>query len=305
MFLLPAPPRAALASAVLVVLAGGCAAPAPGGAAAFPLAEGLLLLESGDPAAAGALLERDPLPAGALARFHAEALAARVHAVASLGAAFRTEITTAGGRGGPLGGPPSEAATRPSPTSHLVALLYHAAQARAQTAAAAADQQAGGDAILPAALAALEVEEIDAELELLSAVAYARLGFRAEVDSFVARSPALVDLEGFPAALDRRRVPAALRPWVGEMVSHHLRSRDEVAAYRFGVLAIEGAERFGHALPPEVVAEIERWIVAESRYLFVCPESQTPFLPGARRSPKSGIPHLEYVPVERPRGGGR
>ena len=33
--------------------------------------------------------------------------------------------------------------------------------------------------------------------------------------------------------------------------------------------------------------------------VFVCPESQTPFMRGESRSPISGIAHLDYIAVER------
>ncbi len=125
------------------------------------------------------------------------------------------------------------------------------------------------------------------------------------VDAILARSPELLHHETCFAVLDRLCVPTAVRPWVCEMVFHHIRDTDEVEAYHFGVLAVEGRERFGRAMSRAAIDRVEHWIVAEATLLFVCPESQTSYLPGERRSPISGVPHLDYVPVERPPAHGR
>ena len=102
------------------------------------------------------------------------------------------------------------------------------------------------------------------------------------------------------AFLDRCQIQAKLKPWVFAMVFEYMRDKDELLAYRFGILAIEGLERFGFTLPPETVAHIEDWIVHGASVMFVDPESQMEYVPGQRRSPISGVPHFDYIAVQRP-----
>ena len=78
-----------------------------------------------------------------------------------------------------------------------------------------------------------------------------------------------------------------------------MRAADELEAYRFAVLALEGGERFGSSLGEPDAKRLTDWILAGAKVEFVCPESHTPFVPGLTRSPISGIPHLDYVAVER------
>lgn len=239
-------------------------------------------------------------------RFFAEYLLARAHTVASLDSgdvAFLAESSRTPATVGAIGRRDAAGALvqRPSHAAHVVAAFYHASRARGMYAAATR-VGATDDPTLPAELAELDVMGADAQLQLLQTIAYARLGFRDRVDEILARSPDLLTLDSCLATLDRYRFPAELRPWICEMVFHHLKGTDERTAYRFAILAVEGADRFGLALSPAAVAAIDEWIVHEANLLFVCPESQTPYIPGEKRSPISGLPHFEYIAVERPRG---
>ena len=47
----------------------------------------------------------------------------------------------------------------------------------------------------------------------------------------------------------------------------------EEEAYRFGVIAVESADRFGYELPEHLVAHIDDWILHSAGVRFVCPES--------------------------------
>lgn len=238
----------------------------------------------------------------ALQRFYAAFLLAQVNAAASMGSPFREEPTTYRSRVGGIGRRDlaEEDTLRPSSTAHLMATMYHASFARSLYARAArTGPQKDGVVLLPEELWNLGVDHADTNLQVLLTVTYARLGFRDEVANTLASSPDLLQPNRCIPFLDSCRTQTRLKPWVCEMVFHYLKDRDELEAYRFGVMAIEGRERFGYGLPPHVVDRIEEWIVDSATVQFVCPESQTAYIPGQRRSPISGIPHIEYVPVER------
>ena len=297
-------------SLFLVVLAvGGCAVASPPEGELLSLERGLQHLEDGELEAAVAEMERfvsatqRTADEYALSRFHAEFAMARAHAAASLNAPFLTETTRAPGEVGGVGHRAASEAerTRPSPSAHLVAAVYHATRAREAFGKARLAAPAGnGEALLLDELQESDLGTADAHLQVLLTVAYARLGFRERVEDILVRSPELLELDTCLETLDRYGIPRELRGWICELVFHHLRGRNEETAYRFGVMAVEGAQRFRHALPAEAIARIDDWIVNESSMLFVCPQSQTPYIPGERRSPISGVPHIEYVPVERP-----
>jgi len=294
---------------LVALLAGACAAPPPRDDGLLSLEKGLRHLEAGELEAAVAEMEtlvsetQRTADEHALLRFHAELALARAHAAASLDAPFLTETTRVPGEVGGVGHRAASEAERirPSPSAHLVAAVYHATRAREAFGKARLAAPAGnGEALLLDELQESDLDMADAHLQVLLTVAYARLGFRERVEEILVRSPELVELDSCFETLDRYGVPRELRGWICELVFHHLRDRDEEAAYRFGVMAVEGAQRFRHALPAEAVARIDEWIVSESSMLFVCPHSQTPYIPGERRSPISGVPHIDYVPVERP-----
>lgn len=240
----------------------------------------------------------------ALQRFYAAYLLAQLHAAASMGRPFRSEPTTYKSRVGGIGQhEPEEVQKRqPSPTAHLVATVYHASYARSlYERAARSGPMKDGVVLLPEELWNLGVDKADTGLQILLATTYSRLGFREEVAKTLSRSPDLLEPNRCLAFLDACHTQNRLKPWVCDMVFHYLKEIDELQAYRFGVMAVEGRERFGYGLPAQEVDRIEDWIVNGASVMFVCPESQTAYIPGQRRSPISGIPHIEYVPVERPK----
>ena len=192
---------------------------------------------------------------------------------------------------------------RLSPTAHLVATIYHASRARElYDRAAGSGPKQDGVTLVPEALWSMGVDRADTNAQLLITTAYHRLGFGDVVADVLADSPDLLRLESCLEVLETYAIRNELRPWVCRMVFDYLKDEDEHEheAYRFAVCAVEGAERFGHSLPGETVAAIEDWIVNGASVIFVCPESQTSYIPGEVRSPISGIPHIEYVPLERP-----
>lgn len=290
---------AGLAGSLLAALsctATGCASTEGEQAHAAEIAAAAAELESAPPRAVEERLDRlcvatAQAPAE---RFWAAWLLAQLHAAGSADRPFRTELTRAAG---------AEPEVRASTASHLLATLYHAGQALAarEQAQRRASPPGTGSSDLPPELLELGPERAAANLELCAATACFRLGFEDEARRVLERTPELLRVESCLELLERTRVRRALRPWVCAMVGEHLRGRDELLAYRFGVLALEGAERFGQALPAPESAAIEAWILRGASVRFVCPESGTPYLPGERRSPVSGVPHLEYVAAPRPR----
>jgi len=142
-------------------------------------------------------------------------------------------------------------------------------------------------------------KRLSTRLRLLTAMSFTRLGFDKRVRDALARTPELLSLDTYAEFLDDYGIRPRLRPWMCYMVSHYLRRSDETTAYRFAILAIEGKDRFGVALPKSGVLELEDWILRGANSRFVCPQSETEYLPGQKSSPISGIPHFEYVAVRR------
>ncbi len=184
--------------------------------------------------------------------------------------------------------------------AHWVAALNYASRAQSLVRLALyepVDATAG----LPAALAAVEPRLLEAKLAFFTALAYSRLAFPDEAAITLVEFDELRDPPRALELFERLQLAPELRPWACAMASDHLRKTNELAAYRFAILALEGGERFGHALSPDETARLEDWILKGSSAAFVCPESGTPYVPGRRTSPISGIAHYEYVAVPRTR----
>jgi len=190
---------------------------------------------------------------------------------------------------------PGVAGRRPSRSAHLVVSVEHARLA--------ADLLAHRtDDAVPAEVAQLAPAGLDGAreaLEVLLAVGLSRLGFESELERLLARRPDLRDPDRAAETLGNIGVRPELAVELLSNASRLLRARDEPAAYRFAILAIEGEERFGHALPAAEAKELETWILSGASVRFLCPRSQTEYVPGQKKSPVSGIPHYEYEPVER------
>ncbi len=176
----------------------------------------------------------------------------------------------------------------------LVAVVYHASQALSERDRALAAYARAPEGPSPA--------QASERLALFLAGAYTRLGFPEEASAALAPWPELQQASRALARSAELEFPRACLPDVCSALFELLRSRgDEQEAYRFAVLAIEAQQRFGRALPAAERERLEHWIESGASVLFVCPRSQTPWIAGLTRSPISGIPHLEYVAVERPR----
>ena len=218
-------------------------------------------------------------------RFWASFLLAELHTFA----AAEPFLTEPGAARGPAS---TSRSARPSDTAHLVAAIDHASRARHLF------PRVSGKPV-PAALGPREMSGVRATLDLLVATGLARLGFRSEVGRLLEDSTALFDPALCTSELERLGVRRELYPWVCVMASEAIRGTNEPDAYRFAVMAIESKERFGVALPEDAVRDLEGWILTEASVQFVCPRSQTAYLPGQRRSPISGVAHFDYVAVPR------
>ena len=139
----------------------------------------------------------------------------------------------------------------------------------------------------------------DARIAVLEALADSRLGFRDDAARRLAELPELATAQATLALLERLGIERALWPSILAAAHERARDTDELEAYRFAILALEGAERFGRALPVPEQRRLSDWILGGASVQFVCPESRTAFVPGLTRSPISGVPHFDYIAVER------
>jgi len=183
---------------------------------------------------------------------------------------------------------------RPNETGHLLAAIDNATRALSLTRNREADLIDYLGRPVPGGLT-----RVKTRLQLIVAMSFTRLGFEKRGRPFLSRTPELLSLNSYAKFFEDYDIRPGLRPWMCYMVSHHLRASDETTAYRFAILAIEGQERFGAALPETGVLELEDWILRGAASRFVCPQSETEYLPGQKSSPISGIPHFEYVAVRR------
>lgn len=188
----------------------------------------------------------------------------------------------------------SAVAPRPNETGHLLASIDNATRALSLMRNRNADLIEYMDQPVPGGFG-----RVNTRLRLIIAMSFTRLGFDKRVEEALARTPKLLSLNTYAEFFEEYGIRTGLRPWMCYMVSHHLRTRDETAAYRFAILAIEGQNRFGTALSATGVLELEDWILRGADSRFVCPQSETEYLPGQRSSPISGISHFEYVAVRR------
>jgi hypothetical protein len=141
----------------------------------------------------------------------------------------------------------------------------------------------------------------DPRIAVLEALADSRLGFRADATRRLSELPELRSAQATLLLLERLEIERPL--WTSILAAAHERARatDELEAYRFAILALEGSQRFGQTLPATEERRLTDWVLRGAKVEFVCPESRTPFVPGLTRSPISGVPHLDYVAVERRR----
>jgi hypothetical protein len=234
------------------------------------------LLSQDELARADELLERSiaaPADAGArLQRFHAAVLLARTHARAAFGAPFLPSAGRVPGAVWVLDEPAADRA--PSQVAHCVAALRWVGFARRWYDGATASPDAGGEQLLPAALADTSPRDALAYVQLAALACYARLRFPDRVESILAGMDELGDPERCDAELAARGVEEGLRPWIYSGVFEHVVKVDEPRAFKFAMRALESATRTG-ALGAREHERVADWVSHGSRFVFRCPTCKT------------------------------
>jgi len=187
-----------------------------------------------------------------------------------------------------------------SGTAHRVAAIEQLAHARVLADELLAGE--GANATVPAECAHFAPEGYPGLAQCLDATSaglYGRLGFDAAAGELLTDVTGLDDPLALAARLDGLAVARPVRPDLCALLARRARATDELAAYRFAIVALESEERLGAPLAPAEAAELEAWILGGASVRFICPRSQTDFVPGLDRSPVSGTPHLEYEAVPR------
>ncbi len=177
--------------------------------------------------------------------------------------------------------PDADGVWQVSPIAHRVAMTRYYALARslARRASAVGDLESLTDALRAA--------------DLREFALHAQLGLEPSCRAFVQRASELHNPRS-AAELFQRMPLAGLRPWLYAELFDYQRARDERAAYRFAVMAIDeapSATGFG----ARRVAQLERWIASEASLEFHCPKCDLAVNPGLRACPNDRTPNVDFV----------
>lgn len=273
------PPFARLVAGALGALVlAGCSAPAPRAERAAQLETQLAAL-------------RDANAAGEFVRAadEAERLLAQIDRSDALGARAALDVALEAGEAHArlavsapfLREPDADGVWQVSPIAHRMAMARYYALARSLSRRAEVrdDQESLAEALRGA--------------DLKEFAFHAQLGLEPSCRAFIQRASELHDPRR-ASELFQRMPLAGLRPWLYAELFEHQRSRDERAAFRFAVMAIDeapSASGFGAAR----VAQLERWIASESSLEFHCPKCDLAVNPGLRACPNDRTPNVEFV----------
>ncbi len=223
-------------------------------------------------------------------RYYAAYLLTEAHVRASLGSPFIKDAqrVASGGIGGMSDDDGSE-------ISHVVATMLWANYAKELAAKAknGALRQDGVE-LLPESLRDLSPQAAESALDVAMLVVYARLGFEDRVAKTLDASAALYKLEACEKLLDDARVQRGLRPWVYQTLFAYLRTRDEPAAYKFGVRLLETVEASGGTLSKQASDDVVKWIRSDAKFAFRCPGCNQPIVPELRACQNDQTPHLSF-----------
>lgn len=206
---------------------------------------------------------------GSLDSFRAALSAADAHWRAAAGAPFLREPSASG-------------EPTPSSTAHALETMHYFAIARS---------------VAPRAVGAANEAEIATalrEANLMELALHSQLGLRSSAQAVLARSPHLHDARAC-ADLATRAPLAGRRPWLYLALFEFQRSRDEMEAYRFAVMAIDEAPSAAPGFDAQRVAELERWILGESTLEYHCPRCDLAVTPALRACPNDRTPNVEFV----------
>lgn len=192
---------------------------------------------------------------------------------------------------------------RPSRTGHLVATAYNASYALGLfPSARAAKAVEKGEKLLPAELEELGVEDANLFAKLSMLTVYSRLQYQDQVNQILRATEGSTDLAKLDAMLDRARVSKSMRPWIYLAVFENLRKANEKAAYKLAIRTLDAArDQDAASFDEELLRGVEGWIVADSSYVFRCPECPDstvsvtyPLCPKCRN-----VERIEFVPEVR------
>ncbi len=292
-----------LAVLPLVVL-GACSSPNPYAGAAKQLGADADRVRSGELEGAARSLEAlvvqsDRTDSGArLQAFYAAYLLSQAHSLASVGAPFLAEPSTATGLGG--------GAPRHSGVGHVVAAsMYSALGQELARDLDKAPREHKGVKLLPADLESFPIKDVRANLALRQMVALARLGFEERAREFVSGSADLHSFDSACALLERLRFEAALQPWIHSAVFEYLRRSEgtEPEAYKFAVTAVILAERAGAAFGVRERDALSTWIREGSKFEYRCPDHRILVQPELGRCQEIGCQRAlhEFTPQRKSR----
>ena len=301
------------AALALALLAGACAGANPYVAHREELARAGAGIDSGELSKADGELrgllsetsgQQDKF---VLQRYYAALLLTRAHLRAALGTPWYADPAPPRGVG--IGGGAGSAApgvAAPARVAHLVTAMLYASYGKDWAPqAASASRSAKGAPVLPEGLDAVGADNAQLDLDLDALAIYSRLGFRDKVEHVLEDSPALHELDGFEQVLDRSGVLPELRPWLYWTLFDYQRTRDELAAYPFGIRALESSRSGPGALPAEMQTAVSSWITSGSKYVWKCPMCDMPVVPELQGCQIDHTPHLKFYAELKPAAGGQ
>jgi hypothetical protein len=235
----------------------------------------------------------------AVQRFYAMYLLTQAHMRASVKDSFLKEPAPTLARSG-IGAASEGDSKQPSTVGHLVAAMMYASFAKDTYPAARGGQLVEkGEEVLPHELSGFDVETAQINLELCMLVVQAELGFESNVERTLDNSNEMWTDAGAIRLLDRTHFDTSLRPWVFYTLFDYLKTRNEPAAYRFGVLAMEHAGDANGTLGTKRTAGIIHWIKEGSHFVFKCPQCNSAAVPEMHACPTDQTPLIDFFAAER------
>jgi hypothetical protein len=236
-------------------------------------------------------------------RYYAYYLLTQAHMRASVSDAFLKEAAPSVARSG-IGSATGGDGKQPSTVGHLVAGELYASLAKdAFPSARGAALVEQGEEVLPKELANTDFDTAQTNLALCELVVQAELGFQSNVERTLDNSNEMWTDAGAIRLLDRTQFDKSLRPWIYFTLFDYLKTRNEPAAYRFGVLAMEHAKDAQGALGSKRLAGIVTWIKSGSRYVFKCPQCNSDAVPEMHACPTDQTPLIDFFASEKPAKG--
>ncbi len=185
--------------------------------------------------------------------------------------------------------------------ANVVASTYYAGYGRQWYAAASkAKPVIDGEALLPEELGAGGVRNAMLHMNMTLLAAYTRLKFQDRIEAILDEMADLRQLDTCDAAFAEAQISDRMRPWIYRGIFDYLKRRDEIAAYKFSIRALELGRKSPNAAE-SLTAGLAKWVTEDSKYVFKCPtcgdQEVDPTLPACT---VCRLPNLEFVPEARP-----